>query len=386
MPKLNSKNLYKRGGVWWLKVIRDGKLHRESTRKTDLKDAIDYRDEQLAVYRYKDKAEAAAVLQGKIDYHVKIARELEKKDKKKVTFSAIWNEWLATAPSASEATLHQYSVQVDVFKRWIAESHPKLNPGALSPEIARSFVRYLEGKKRSANTINKYIMLLRQIWSTLFKGQDNPWVLVERRSGEVIGRRPLTKKEISAVLKKADPDLKILIMLGALLGMRLGDACTMKWQSLDLTSSKVTFKPRKTRTRTHSTLVLSLPLELKSELEKLTRPAEKDDQYVLPKLAEDYLRHPSVVTKRLQKLFTDCGITTLKSRDNGGRNAVEVGFHSLRHSLATSLAEANVPHAVAQEILGHASPALLRTYQHVGTKQIESALSKAAKKLKTALK
>lgn len=384
MPKRNTKNMFKRGGIWWIKIIRDGKLHRESTKTSSLQDAIIYRDQQLAAFTHKDKAEAAALLQGKIDYHKAAAREIEKKARRNITLAGLWRKWLETAPRASEATLHQYAVQVGALSSWMENSFPESNAEDITPEMARAFVRHLEKKKRSANTINKYIMLFRQIWRDLFKDDENPWLKVERRSGETIGRRPLTSKELSTVLNKADAELRILIMLGALLGLRLGDACTLQWQAVDLASSRITFKPRKTRTRNRSMLVLPLADELQDALRQLS-PGKGSD-YVLPKLAQDYLRHPTCVTNRLQKLFADCGITTLKARENGGRKAVEVGFHSLRHSLASSLAEANVPHAVAQEILGHASPALLRTYQHVGAKQVQIALSKAAKRMSKAIK
>lgn len=51
-----------------------------------------------------------------------------------------------------------------------------------------------------------------------------------------------------------------------------------------------------------------------------------------------------------------------------------VGFHSLRHTLGTALADAGVPLQEIQEILGHASPVTTRVYVQVARARVRAAL------------
>ena len=377
MPKKDTKHLFKRGAVWWVKIIRDGKSLRQTTEATTIDQAIAKRDEILSAYLHRDKAEAAAALQGQIDHHLAVARKIEASAKIQIPVAQLWERWLTTAPTASPATLAQYEVQVDRFRRWMAESHAELKIDGVTFEVAAAFVRHMESQKRSANTINKYVMLLRQMWTAILPEQINPWARIEKRKGESISRRPLTNEEFAAVLGRADQELRTLTLLGALLALRLGDACTLRWSSVDLQRGIITVTPRKTRSRRGRPLSLPIVGALRPALASL--PRAKDNDFVLPRVAQDYLRHPTYVTDRLQKLFTDCGIETLSDRESGGRKAVSVGFHSLRHFFATQLAAANVPQAVAQAILGHSSPALLATYQHVGASQIKDAVRAVAR-------
>lgn len=374
--KNDKKHLFQRGGIWWVQVMRDGKRHRETTGEAILEKARERRDELLAVYRHRDKAESLASLQGKIDHHLAIARKLEEASKPGIPFAQMWIRWTDTAPTASPATLRQYEVQLGQFRCWVVKHHPDITMEQLTLEICTAFVRHLEGDGRTANTINKYIGLLRQVWAAVLPDQSNPWIKIERRKGEAVSRRPLTKDELAAVLSRCDDEMRVLVLLGALLALRLGDACTLRWSAVDLRRGIIQVVPRKTRSRTGRALALPIVGALKNALEG--REQGKPGDYVLPRIAADYLRHPTYVTDRLQKLFTDAGIDTLTERERGGRRAVAVGFHSLRHFAATMMMEGNVPQAVAQAMLGHASPALLATYQHVGAGQIQSAIKQIA--------
>ena len=88
-------------------------------------------------------------------------------------------------------------------------------------------------------------------------------------------------------------------------------------------------------------------------------------EHVLPELADLYTNHRTILNKSIQKHFRSCGIRTQKA-GAGQRAAVEVGFHSLRHSFVSLCREANAPLAVVEAIVGHANPAMTRHYTHIG--------------------
>ena len=48
------------------------------------------------------------------------------------------------------------------------------------------------------------------------------------------------------------------------------------------------------------------------------------------------------------------------------RAVVEVGFHSLRHTIVSLCKANNVPRAAIQERVGHSSPAMTALYTHAG--------------------
>ena len=52
-----------------------------------------------------------------------------------------------------------------------------------------------------------------------------------------------------------------------------------------------------------------------------------------------------------------------------------IGFHSLRHTVATWMAENGVPQAVAEAMLGHNNTYIHRIYVHVGAKAVNNAVS-----------
>ena len=57
------------------------------------------------------------------------------------------------------------------------------------------------------------------------------------------------------------------------------------------------------------------------------------------------------------------------------RRGVEVGFHSLRHSFVSLCANAGVPLAAVQAIVGHSSPAMTRHYSHLGIEAARGAVA-----------
>ena len=88
-------------------------------------------------------------------------------------------------------------------------------------------------------------------------------------------------------------------------------------------------------------------------------------EHVLPELADLYTNHRTILNKSIQKHFRSCGIRTQKP-GAGQRAAVEVGFHSLRHSFVSLCRAADAPLSVVESIVGHSSPAMTRHYTHTG--------------------
>ena len=166
--------------------------------------------------------------------------------------------------------------------------------------------------------------------------------------------------------------MRVLMAIGFYTGLRLGDACTLSWEQVELRQDRIVRQPNKTRARTGKTLVIPLYPALRQILEEI--PARDRHGPVVPDAAALYAKSRPALSKAITKLFTACEIeTTVEGR--GVRRRCLVGFHSLRHSFVTMCAEQGVPLAVVQELCGHGSPEIQRAYMHMGEEVTRQAIS-----------
>jgi hypothetical protein len=108
----------------------------------------------------------------------------------------------------------------------------------------------------------------------------------------------------------------------------------------------------------------------------MLKQADQSGEYVMPEYAAAYLKRNSTVTARIQTHFADCGIVTAApERKQRVRRGVEVGFHSLRHSFVSLCANAGVPLAAVQSLVGHSNPAMTRHYTHIGIEAAQGAIA-----------
>ena len=103
----------------------------------------------------------------------------------------------------------------------------------------------------------------------------------------------------------------------------------------------------------------------------------KENDYVLPKLAERYVNNPGYVNSVAIKVFKFNGFETSKKIEGVQRKkkANIYGFHSFRHSFVSFCAKAGVPLAVVQSIVGHGNPAMTRHYVHIDNEAVKQAIN-----------
>jgi integrase len=145
----------------------------------------------------------------------------------------------------------------------------------------------------------------------------------------------------------------------------------------------------KTARRKATPVIVPIHATLLHMLKQIPRDAKSD--YVLPEIAAIYARDDSAVSKQIQKLFSDNGITTIrkgtgfimvqgedgkqKKQYTGKRGVVEVGFHSLRHTFVSLCRGADAPLSVVESIVGHSSPAMTQHYSHTGETALRDAVT-----------
>ena len=171
--------------------------------------------------------------------------------------------------------------------------------------------------------------------------------------------------------------MRVLFALGIYTGLRLGDCVNLDWGAVDLARGFIQLRPRKTKR--HGTQVrIAIPPTLRSILAET--PASKRRGPIFDELRDEYNAYSfgKGLSLRIQGVFRKCGISTCsagegKNKDGKARRAVDVGFHSLRHTYVSLAANAGVPLSVVQSIVGHTNPAMPEHYYHVSDSALRGA-------------
>ena len=157
----------------------------------------------------------------------------------------------------------------------------------------------------------------------------------------------------------------------------------MEWSNIDMERRLITYVPRKTAKKTgYRKVTLPMKTELyEALLEALKWKSDNKarENYILPKVADRYLRNPSGVQKDVMKIIhcaTGEETTASKDRSHGQRKLAAniYSLHSFRHTFVSFCANAGVPLAVVAEIVGHGNPAMTEHYSHISTESKRSAI------------
>jgi integrase len=147
----------------------------------------------------------------------------------------------------------------------------------------RGFVRELRTSGRSPATINK---LVRKYLSCAFtKAQRlglikfNPIGATEPEKSDTARRDTFTPEQVVRLIAAAEGDWKGAILFGWTSGARLLDVANLRWSSLDLENSIVTFRQRKTGAE----IIIGLHPDFEDWLISAPTP-DKNAEFVFPPL------------------------------------------------------------------------------------------------------
>ena len=363
-----------RGGIYYAQWIRNGKTFCRSTKTGNYREALAILNELTAPFRTKDKKIMLENLSARIQG---VQKEIDQTEANKPSLSVAdaWNayEKAPNRPDSGRRTLEGYEGQFKLFANWVKEHHPEIvELRHITQEVADEFIGNI-GATRSPNTYNKYKTFLNCFWEVLKeygKLTINPWAKIRRKIDVGHSRRELTVEELQHVISAATGEMKTLFAIGIYTGLRLGDCVLLEWGQVDLAKGVISLIPRKTARHTHGKPVI---IPINPTLANLFLEYQQRIGYVLPDFAELYKRRPDAITNRIQKHFRMCGIKTTAEKTNGMYNRVDVGFHSLRHTFVSISANAGVPLAFVQAIVGHSNPAMTAHYYHKDENALKSA-------------
>lgn len=393
-PK-GTGTLERHGRTWRAVWVVDGKVFRRSTGTSDRREAEKKLAEFVAPYRLKmeagqdTKAAKAARRAGLAATATALSASAKAKrataGRLAVPLSKAWNTFTSSLSRkpVSEGTSRMYEAQFDQFLRWMQEHRPlAVGVADVDDETAKEFMRDVK-KQWSPKTFNNYRALLAMVWGVLDKeaGLDgfNPWKSIAAMDKETHTRRELSVEELARVVCSLDGEMRVLFAIGIYTGLRLGDAVNLTWGVVDLARGFIQWTPHKTKK--HGTVV-RIPLFPALAAILAETPAKQRRGRILPQLSAEYQKSSSYTSERVQRVFAAAGIDTQGDTGRANpkntkttRKAVEVGFHSLRHTFVSLCANAGVPLHIVQAIVGHTNTAMTTHYFHVSDDALRGAVA-----------
>lgn len=368
------------GRTYRARWMVDGKYYTRSTGTADRDKAEEKLAEFLEPFKLKDEKDTLALLTKKMEGVSAELREIEEA-KPALALASAFETYrnAANRPDSGARTLADYEGYFNGLVSWMKTHRPEcVEMRHLTKADAEAFAADFK-RDHSAGTFNKRITFYACMWRTLADNADarlacNPWERITKiRSGDTFTRRELTIDELRRVCDGAQGEMRLLFAVGIYTGLRLGDCALLDWGSVDLTRRMIAVIPRKTARHAHGKpVVIPIHAALAALLTE-TPPAARRG-YVMPATADAYQREPSILTNRIQAHFRACGIVTQTSQGEGRKAQTAVGFHSLRHTFVSLAANAGVPMAHVQSIVGHSSPAMTRHYFHVSENALQNAV------------
>lgn len=332
--------------------------------------------ERTEIFRLKHERDQLAVLiqrREAIELRLRRLQTDAMPRTKPLTLGDLEAEWRASPrrKDCSARQLERYARQLAAFVDWAGKG---LDLRAVGDELAERYAKHLAARS-AANTYNKHLNALSAVWKAVgrARGVGNPWQDLPRKRLDTHVRRALTREEVSAVIEAAEGEYKALIIIGARTGLRLGDACRLRWE--DFGGDGVL----RVKTAKTGALVALPGASLRAELEKVTQrrgEAERAEGYIMPGIAERYERDAAGVSDWVGRYFQRAGIVTRIKQAGWAKARADASYHSLRHTFVTRAIEAGVPAPIVRALVGHNTEAMTDRYTHVGEAAILEAFGK----------
>ena len=335
--------------------------------------------------RTKDRAKAERILQR---FLAPFGR-----GERRVPLADVWLEYVKS-PNRNDlapSTLHAKKNVWFHFAKWMEHNYlPVTDLAGVTSEAVAEYLACLRASL-AGSSYNSRVCVLREIFHVLAEKagiEDDPWDGVRLRPDDSHSRRELTMVELERLLmaaKRADVDTakrsatawrnewRKLFLVGIYTGMRLGDCCKLSWTSVNLSTGIIQLVPQKTKR--HHGRIVTIPIHpaLRSALEE--SPEGERGGFVLPTLAEYYMKSKWRVGHELGEIFRAAGIVTSIQIEGRRNKTPEATFHSLRHTFVSFAANAGVPLHIVQSIVGHESTAMTRHYYHENEDALRQAVA-----------
>lgn len=285
-------------------------------------------------------------------------------------------DWLGRVKKTkSPATAERYGIAVTAFLESLG---PKAS-AALADITAQDIQAFIEARLtggRNPTTVAVDLKALNVPFALAMRQGlilNNPVPAADAPRAEKERREPFTWEQIQAIIRAAAGEWKTAILFGAFTGQRLGDSISMTWGAVDFEQHLLKFRPQKTRA---SKKDLVLPLHPDLETHLLDLPAGKPSDPICPTLSQADIGGRRGLSRQFLAIVAKAGIAqqSIAAGGKAGHIFNRYGFHSLRHSFVSMLANAGIAADVRQLLSGHADEKSHAIYTHTSLDTLKRAV------------
>jgi len=341
--------IYKRGRIWHMSFLFQGKHYRKSTETPDRKQA----------QRIYDK----------IKYEIAEGKWFDRLPGEEKTFKEMMKKF------EDEHVSQKRSARV--FKGYIKNLNSFFGDCIVS-EITPSKINEFKNKRRKEGvtgaTINRHLATLRKAFNLAMKEwewiRENPMLRISMEK-EPPGRvRYLSEEEFQRLYGACPEWLKPIVLTAKHTGMRKENILSLKWEQVDLFRRVVYLEHTKNDER------LAIPLNdtMMGLFKKLSKVRYIGSDYVF--------YHPAAQKKNAKRTFDGRRYYEVKTAFQNALKEAGIEnfrFHDLRHCFASALVQRGVDLYEVQRLLGHKSHAMTQRYAHLAPENLRDAVLKLDK-------
>lgn len=291
-------------------------------------------------------------------------------------------EWTANkTASASKATMLRYNQVMRDFMDCIGGRAKSPLTSITAGDILK-FRDELRSEGRAVSTCN---VVIKKILSVPFEAARklgyipiNPVSSVEllkeggKKKKSPSMREPFTRSEMRNLVSKAKDDWKGAIVLAATTGLRLGDVVGLKWGDLDRKTGFIKIETQKTGE------VVTLPIHADFEKWLKDKTQGIGNAPVFPALNTKQIGGKNGLSMQFRDIMESAGVVekVIAKAGDAGRQRFSKGFHAIRHTFVSTLANANVPEEVRQKLTAHSDKASHQIYTSLDLETFTKAVNK----------
>lgn len=208
------------------------------------------------------------------------------------------------------------------------------------------------GTPRSDRTVDIEMSVLRKMFKKAYQWgwiERNPFDrgedLFYRKTGK--RERALTPIEVRQLIDASSEELKPIILIAVLTGLRKNDILHLHWKDIDLDKASITM----TEQKTGKTRIIHLSKDMVILFEKLPVRGEN----VFPSRNG---KPPTSVKRSFETAIKKSGI-------DPGEGTRKIVFHTLRHSCVSQLIERGADSLMVRNYVNHASTQMTERYAHL---------------------
>jgi integrase len=357
---------FKRGGIWWYKVEKDGVCHRRSTGS---------RSKAVAV-------SAERVFRNELD----LSRNGIPAKHNPIKFPKAAEEWMEAKRARwgkANLAIQQYNLK-HLLPYFGASLLTSITAGSIGVYQAE---RQDEGA--SNRTINMELGTLRMIlkhnklWRAIEDAEDAPRMLTANKN---VGKALTFDEEarlFAACGQSLQPSLAVAVIVFSNTGLRNGELRKARWSQVDFLKKKFTVGKAKTEASSNRVVPLNSAALDVLTVWRARWPLAKPEDFIFPSEKLKRGQNGQMISYAVDKA-KPLGSWKTAWKTAKAKAVVECRMHDLRHSVVTALAVDGVAGAVVRSISGHTTAQMQELYEHVEQDEQRKALDGLAAKRQAA--